>query len=266
MDKSIDFQIELSSNQEDIQMAGDDEVDLYGDLSIVLLANDQPDVLDYFEDLSDLSGDEFLEEYSTKAEPAAQDDDMSNDLSDDELLEDTAEAAAVPDNDMPELSFSEEELLEDFGDPMFASTRPSSPVDKSTATPAQPDDNDIQLAGVSSQPEQGCDPAVLHRTEKDLEEILAKLPFRPLQATIERWRLRTASPSMKDYIRRIRREIDAEGPSKFFLPWNLRDTINVKKERLLAQGPYMNRKFLIESYRLKKVQEQWSKLDEQHEQ
>ena len=71
---------------------------------------------------------------------------------------------------------------------------------------------------------------------------------------------------MKDYIRRIRREMDAEGPSKFFLPWNLRDTINVKKERLLAQGPYMNRKFLIDSYKLKKVQEQWSKLDEQHEQ
>ena len=57
-----------------------------------------------------------------------------------------------------------------------------------------------------------------------------------------------------------------QGPSKFFLPWNLRDTINVKKERLLAQGPYMNRKFLIDSYKLKKVQEQWSKLDEQHEQ
>ena len=50
MDKSIDFQIEMSSNQEDIQMAGDDEVDMYGDLSIVLLANDQLDVLDYFEE------------------------------------------------------------------------------------------------------------------------------------------------------------------------------------------------------------------------
>ena len=71
MDKSIDFQVEMSSNQEDIQMAGDDGVDLYGDLSIVLLANDQPDVLDYFEDLSDLSGDEFMEEYSTKTQPAA---------------------------------------------------------------------------------------------------------------------------------------------------------------------------------------------------
>ena len=97
---------------------------------------------------------------------------------------------------------------------------------------------------------------------EDLEKILAKLPFRPLEATIERWRLRTASPSMKEYIRRIRKEIDADGPSKFFLPWNLRDTLRVRKERLLAQGPYMNRKFLIESYRLKKIQEQWKK---QHE-
>ena len=167
------------------------------------------------------------------------------------------------------LSFSEEDLLEEFGDPIYASTRPSSPISMTATPPTSPathDDNGIQLAEANTQPEQGCDPAVLHRTEKDLEEILAKLPFRPLQATIERWRLRTASPSMKDYIRRIRREIDAEGPSKFFLPWNLRDTLKVKKERLLAQGPYMNRKFLIESYRLKKVKEQWSKLDEQHEQ
>ena len=107
---------------------------------------------------------------------------------------------------------------------------------------------------------QGCDPAVLHRTVEDLEKILAKLPFRPLEATIERWRLRTASPSMKEYIRRIRKEIDADGPSKFFLPWNLRDTLKCRKERLLAQGPYVNRKFIIDSYRLKKVQEQW-KID-----
>ena len=101
MDKSIDFQVEMSSNQEDIEMDAEDGVDLYGDLSIVLLANDQPDVLDYFEDLSDLSGDEFLEEYSTKTQPAALDEDMSDaDLSDDELLEDIAEAAAAPGDDM----------------------------------------------------------------------------------------------------------------------------------------------------------------------
>ena len=187
MDKSIDFQIEMSSNQEDIQMADDDDVDLYGDLSIVLLANDQPDVLDYFEDLSDLSGDEFLEEYSTKTQPAAPGEDTSDDLSDDEILEDPAEARtlqpclvstmnselselAADGDDM--LSFSEEDLLEGFGDPVHASTRPSSPISMTVTPPTSPathDDNGIQLAEANTQPEQGCDPAVLHRTEKDLE-------------------------------------------------------------------------------------------------
>ena len=100
-------------------------------------------------------------------------------------------------------------------------------------------------------------------SEEELNEIIAKLPFRPLQATIDRWRLRTASPSMKEYIKRIRREMDAEGPSKFFLPWNLRDTINVKKERQLAQRPHENRKLIIDEYKLKKVRQSWDKLDEQ---
>jgi hypothetical protein len=68
---------------------------------------------------------------------------------------------------------------------------------------------------------------------------------------------------MKDYIKRIRNDMDAKGASKFFLPWNLRDTINVKKERQLAQGPHANRKFLIDEYRNKKIRESWSKLDEQ---
>jgi hypothetical protein len=68
---------------------------------------------------------------------------------------------------------------------------------------------------------------------------------------------------MKDYIKRIRNDMDTKGASKFFLPWNLRDTINVKKERQLAQGPHANRKFLIDEYRNKKIRESWSKLDEQ---
>ena len=208
-------------------------------------------------------------------------------MSDDELLEEHAgsvpiPAAPVDGDDTQELSFSEEDLLEDFGEPIYSSTRPSSPTTITATPPTSPastDNIDTELAGLiacsqrdalpdedGAAPEQGCDPAVLHRTEKDLEDIIAKLPFRPLQATIDRWKLRTASPSMKDYIRRIRKEMDAEGPSKFFLPWNLRDTINVKKERKLAQGPYLNRKLLIDEYKLKKVQESWSKLDEQHEQ
>ena len=53
LDKTIDFQVEASSNQEDvevievasdeedIEMDAEDGVDLYSDSSIVLLANDQ---------------------------------------------------------------------------------------------------------------------------------------------------------------------------------------------------------------------------------
>ena len=234
LDKTIDFQVEASSNQEDvevievasdqedIEMDAEDGVDLYGDLSIVLLANNQPDVLDYFEELSgveelsDLSGDEFSEAYSTKAQPAAPGEDMSDDdMSDnfeDSLLEDPAEARTLQPGSELELaegedmlSFTEEELLEDYGDPMFASTRPSSPVDKSAATPPTSPapfcflDNDIQLAGANKQPVQGCDPAVLYRTDEDLKEILAKLPHRPLEATINRWKMRTAAPRRRDY-------------------------------------------------------------------
>ena len=205
--------------------------------------------------------------------------DNMSDIYEDSLLDDPAERTLQPGN---ELEFDEEEIMlplteeellremEDYGDPMFEtsplfeSSRPSSPVLKSAATPTtspEPSvDNDIQLAGANKQPVQGCDPAVLYRTDDDLKEIVKKLPHRPLEATMNRWKLRTASPSMKEYIRRIRREIDADGPAKFFLPWNLRDTLMVKKERQLAQGPYENRKFIIDSYRLKKIQEQW-KID-----
>ena len=259
MDLSIDFNvaIDLSSDQEDALRADvredDDDVDLYSDLSVVLLANDQQDVLDY-EELSDLSDDELLEEPAGSVpEPAAR----------------------VIDGDATqELSFSEEDLLEDPGEPLYASSRPSSPAAPTATPPTSPASNtDMNLTEQlacpqqnEAEPVQGCDPAVLHRTIQELEEVIAKLPFRPLQATIDRWRLRTASPSMKEFIQRIRKEMDAEGPSKFFLPWNLRDTINVKKERLLAQGPYMNRKLLIDEYKVKKTRESWSKLDEQHEQ
>ena len=139
----------------------------------MLLANDQSEVLDY-EELSDLSGDEFLEEYSTKARPAAVEEDSSP----------------------QELSFSEDDLLEaDFGEPMHSSTRPSSPV-AVKPTPATPpaspasatDDIDMELSEQASRtttqqvvlPEedetaavQGCAPAVMHVSEEELNEILA---------------------------------------------------------------------------------------------
>ena len=75
-------QIDLTSSLEDDLL--DDDVDIYEDVSLVLLANDQEDVLDY-EELSDLSGDEFLEE------PAA---------------------PIEVDSSPQELNFSEEDLLE----------------------------------------------------------------------------------------------------------------------------------------------------------
>ena len=111
---------------------------------------------------------------------------------------------------------------------------------------------------------QGCDPAIMHVSQKQLDEWVAKLPFPPLKATLRRWRERTASPSMMDYIRRRRRDIAADGHSKFFIPYNLRDTLNAKKERELAQGPRINRQLIIEEYRLRKEREAWDLLDEQH--
>ena len=232
LDETIDFQIAASSNQEDVEvievesddedveMDAEDGVDLYQDLSIVMLANNHADVLDYceelseVEELSDLSGDEFSEAYSTKAQLASPEEDMANmsDIYEDSLLDDPAERTLQPGN---ELEFDEEEIMlplteeellremEDYGDPMFEpsplfeSSRPSSPVLKSAATPTtspEPSvDNDVQLAGANKQPVQGCDPAVLYRTDDDLEEIIKKLPHRPLEATMNRWKLRTAS-------------------------------------------------------------------------
>ena len=63
------MEIDLTSDQEDalINDLSDDDVDIYGDLSLVLLANDQTDTLDYYEELSDLSGDEFMEEHAGPA-------------------------------------------------------------------------------------------------------------------------------------------------------------------------------------------------------
>ena len=64
----IDFNVEinLTSDQWDelLNDLSDDDVDIYDDLLLALLANDQHDILDYdeYEELLDLSGDEFLEE------------------------------------------------------------------------------------------------------------------------------------------------------------------------------------------------------------
>ena len=229
MDKSIDFNVALdisSDMEEDKLMIDEDgEVNLYGDLSVALLALQEEDVCNY-EELSDLSDDELLAEPSGSVPEPATDDETQ------------------------ELSYSEDDLLEE---PQYSSTRPSSPAATPATPPASPApaptiDMDISIEitdVINNEPVQGCDNAVLYRTDEEIEEIIAMLPHRPLQATIDRWKLREASPSMKEYIERIRKQMAAEGPSKFFLPWNLRDTINVKKERQLAQGPRVNRQMII---------------------
>ena len=273
-DMDIDFNVEidLTSDQEDelLNDLSDDDVDIYEDLSLVLLANDQHDVLEY-EELSDLSGDEFLEEPAGSAS-------------------EVPAAPAEEDGSPQELEFSEEDLLDaDLGEPV-PSTRPSSPAAVTATPPSSPTSTttteDINMestedhsassaaaevprgdeaaavqgdeptssaaAEVPSQDEaaavQGCDPAIMHVSQQQLDEIIAKLPFPPLKATIARWRSRTASPSMKEYIQRINRDMSADGPSKFFLPYNLRDKLIANKERRLAQGPRINRQLIIEEY------------------
>ena len=247
MNRSIDFNVALniSSDLEEDQLVDEDgEVDLYGDLSVALMALQDEDECG-FEELSDLSDDELLEELAVNAlEPASNE-------------------------ETQELSYCEDDLLEE---PQSCSTRASSPTATPITPPASPTAESASIMDMSTEeeaestehdsPVQGCDNAVLYRTKEEIEKIIAMLPHRPLPATIARWTLREPSPSMKEYIERIRVQIAAEGPSKFFLPWNLRDTINVKKERQLAQGPFINRHLIIEEYRLKKVRESWSKNDE----
>ena len=72
-DEEKPVEIDLTSDQEEdlVIDLSDEEVDIYEGLSLVLLANDQTDPLDY-EELSDLSEDEFIEERAGSASgPAA---------------------------------------------------------------------------------------------------------------------------------------------------------------------------------------------------
>ena len=64
-------EIDLTSSEEDVidltTEADDEDVDMQEDLSLVLLASDEMEPLDYsdYESLSDLSEDEFMEERAT---------------------------------------------------------------------------------------------------------------------------------------------------------------------------------------------------------
>ena len=187
-------------------------MDIYGDLSLVLLANDQTDTLDYYEELSDLSEDEFMEEHAGSAS-------------------EVPAAPAEEDGSPQELEFSEEDLLEaDYGEPT-TSTRSSSPEEVTATPPSSPmsttsTTEDVEMesttwegcqtssttaevpsvdetavvqggqptscaaAEVPSEDEaaamQGCDPAIMHVSQKQLDEWVVKLPFPPLKATLRR--------------------------------------------------------------------------------
>ena len=238
-DEEKPVEIDLTSDQEEdlINDLSDDDVDIYEGLSLVLLANDQTDPLDY-EELSDLSEDEFMEERAGSAseEPAASTD---------------------GDNSPQELEFSEEDLLEaDYSEltsikPSYqrqlatsgTATPPSSPASQKTEEvemewQGRESPTSCAAAEVPCEVEaaavQGCDPAVMNVSQKQLDDWVAELPFPPLEATLRRWRERTASPSMMEYVKRRRRDLKADGQS-IYIPYNLRDILNAKKERDLAQ-------------------------------
>ena len=90
-------EIDLTSSEEEVidltADADDEDVDMYEDLSLVLLASDEMEPLDYsdYESLSDLSEDEFMEERAGSGGSAA---------------------SPIDDNSPQELEFSEEDLLD----------------------------------------------------------------------------------------------------------------------------------------------------------
>ena len=92
-----------------------------------------------------------------------------------------------------------------------------------------------------------------------MKEKLAKLPFPPLPATLTKWREWQASPSMMEYIQRIREQKVLLGQNNYnvYLPCNLRDKLIALRNWKLAVGPYSNRKLLIEEYRLRLQRKQW---------
>ena len=213
--------------------------------------------LDYedYESLSDLSEDEFMEERAGSA---------------------SGPAASMDEGSSPESEYSEEYLLEancseqaDFIKPEYCrqlavpgtTTPPSSPVSQAEED-AEVEPTTWSTFMVNLQDcehpttKQECNPA------KEFDEWIAELPSPPLAATLKRWRKRSASPTTMDYIRNRRR--GSENGLAIYIPYNVRDILDAKKERDLAKGPRSNRRFLIEEYRLKKQREAWDLLDEQN--
>ena len=251
MDDDIEFRIVSSTPKvstavvdvdDDISSADEkellEETDIYHGLSMMLADGDES-----FEELSDLSDNEFEEEQANPAEvePA-------------QLVAPQPAALVVEVQAEPEpqeLEFSDEDLITPPNSPttshMKVASSPPAMITSmmvTTVTDAAAFEEDEPVM-------QGCDPAVMYVTEEELKERIAKQPFPPLPATIRKWRERQASPSMKEYILRIRKDKSLVGPNKqkVFLPYNLRDKLLARKEWQLAIGPPINRRLIIEEYR-----------------
>ena len=186
------------------------------------------------------------------------------------------------DSEPQELNFYEGDLIESpFADPPSTANPPADvpSIDAPTAASAADSPDDLPRdespetdpptdASAADLPEdepavmQGCDPAMLYVEEKELNKRLEKLPFPPLPATKKKWRERQASPAMKEFIQKIKEHKIRVGKDnhRIFLPYNLRDKLIAMRGRKLAEGPYANRKLLIDEYRLRKERQQWNSL------
>ena len=105
-------------------------------------------------------------------------------------------------------------------------------------------------------------PAIPSVEYRHLTVVVPEMTSPPLPATLERWKKRTATPEMEKYIKSIRmRQLRmGESQCRMWLPYDLRELLNARKSKKLAEGPYANRKFIIDEYRLKKQREQCIKL------
>ena len=267
---------------------------------------DEDELLNY-EELSDLSGDEFLDDDIYEGLPSSIDMDeepeqsgMSAELRQQFALcisslqqpfqpcnsMDPPAANVVEDsfsNEPQELIFSDEDLI--VIDPPSTADAPTaaSAADAPAAAPAadapenplgtdSPADMPPAVAPLTNDPPAdipaAAAPLTSVRTEDNSavmlmdEDTLAKmfegLPP-PLEATLERYRKRQATPEMKAHVMSIRaKKIHlGEDNHKLFLPFNLRDKLIAMRDRKLAEGPYINRKMLIDEYKLKQQRKQW---------
>ena len=163
-----------------------------------------------------------------------------------------------------DLIFSEEELLEPNTVLLMTSEHPAdAPATCETRqievdshhTAADDSPTNIQTTSTDT-------PAIPSKEYRHLTVVVPEMTPSPLPATREKWQKRTATPEMKKYIKSIReRQVRVgENNYKLWLPYDLRDLLVAKKSKKLAEGPYANRKLLIDEYRLRKERQQWNSL------